>query len=102
MVDGWVSVKYRAHNPDFSEILWREQYDKDYFIAKRQEYVSQGIPDVYSQEWLNTPIDESLAYFKRADLRDFADEDRNLLKTPEWHRRFNFYIGTDLAVLLRR
>jgi predicted phage terminase large subunit-like protein len=98
MVDGWVSVKYRAHNPDFSEILWKEQYDKEYFVAKRQEYVSQGIPDVYSQEWLNTPIDETLAYFKRADLRDLADEDRNLLKIPEWHRRFNFYIGTDLAV----
>lgn len=98
VVDGWVSMKYKAHNPDFSEILWKEHYDKDHFVAKRQEYVAQGIPDVYSQEYLNTPIDESLAYFKRSDIRDFTDEDRELLKTPEWHKRFNFYIGTDLAV----
>jgi predicted phage terminase large subunit-like protein len=98
VVDGWVSMKYKAHNPDFSAILWKEHYDKDHFHAKRQEYVAQGIPDVYSQEYLNTPIDESLAYFKRGDLRDFTDEDRELLKTPEWHKRFNFYIGTDLAV----
>lgn len=98
LVDGWVSVKYRAHNPDFSQVLWKENYDKEYFIAKRQEYVSQGIPDVYSQEFLNTPIDESLAYFRRADMRDFSDEDRELLKTAEWNKRFNFYIGTDLAV----
>lgn len=98
VVDGWVSIKYKAHNPDFSEVLWKENYDREYFIAKRQEYVAQGIPDVYSQEFLNTPIDESLAYFRRADLRDFTDEDRSLLKTAEWHKRFNFYIGTDLAV----
>ena len=98
VVDGWVSVKYRAHNPDFSEILWKENYDKHYFVSKRQEYVAQGIPDVYSQEWLNTPIDETLAYFRRADLRDFSDDDKNLLKQPGWHKQFNFYIGTDLAV----
>jgi predicted phage terminase large subunit-like protein len=98
VVNGWTSVKYRAHNPDFSEILWKEHYDKEYFIAKRQEYIAQGIPDVYSQEWLNTPIDETLAYFRRADLRDFSEEERELLKTGEWYKRFNFYIGTDLAV----
>jgi predicted phage terminase large subunit-like protein len=98
VVNGWVSMKYRAHNPDFSEILWNDFYDKDYFIAKRQEYVAQGIPDVYSQEYLNTPIDETLAYFRRADLRDFTEEDRELTKTAEWQKRFNFYIGTDLAV----
>jgi predicted phage terminase large subunit-like protein len=98
VVDGWVSIKYRAHNPDFSEILWSEHYDKEYFHGKRQEYIAQGIPDVYSQEYLNTPIDETLAYFRRADMRDFTDDDRALLKTAEWYKRFNFYIGTDLAV----
>ena len=94
----WKSVKYRAHSPDFSKILWSARYDKDFFMTKRQEYVEQGLPDVYSQEYLNVPLDESLAYFRRSDLRDFTDEDRNLLKTPDWKRRFNIYIGTDLAV----
>ena len=98
VVNGWISVKYRAHNPDFSEILWSEHYSKEDFIAKRNEYIAQGIPDVYSQEYLNTPIDESLAYFRRADLRDLADVDRELLKTSDWKKRFNFYVGSDLAV----
>lgn len=95
---GWVSVKYRAHNPDFSKILWKQNYDAQYFKELRQEYVEQGIPDVYSQEYLNTPIDESLAYFKRNDFQDFSETDKALLETSGWQKHFNFYIGTDLAV----
>jgi predicted phage terminase large subunit-like protein len=98
VVNGWVSVKYKAHNPDYSEILWKENYTKQWFMEKREEYVAQGIPDVYSQEFLNTPIDESLAYFKRVDFRDLSEQDRTFMATPEWKRQFNFYIGTDLAV----
>jgi predicted phage terminase large subunit-like protein len=94
----WKSVKYKAHTPDFSGILWPEQYDKDWFVSKRQEYLDQGLPDVYSQEFLNIPLDESIAYFKRADFKDFNETDRALLKQPDWKKRFNFYIGTDLAV----
>lgn len=97
-VRGWVSVKYKAHNPDFSEILWKENYDKDWFVEKREEYIAQNIPDVYSQEFLNTPIDESMSYFKRADFRDISEADREFQKKPDWKKFFNFYIGTDLAV----
>lgn len=95
---GWKSVKYRAHTADFSEILWPEQYDRQWFIDKRQEYVDQGLPDVYSQEFLNIPLDELLAYFKRGDFKDYTEEDRALFKLNDWKKRFNFYIGTDLAV----
>jgi predicted phage terminase large subunit-like protein len=97
-VSGWVSVKYKAHSPDFKEILWKENYDASYFKELRQEYVDQGIPDVYSQEYLNTPIDESLSYFKRHDFLDYSEVDRALLNTADWSKHFNFYIGTDLAV----
>jgi predicted phage terminase large subunit-like protein len=67
-------------------------------MEKRQEYLDMGLPDVYSQEFLNIPLDESLAYFKRSDLKDFSEVDRELLKQPDWKKRFNFYVGTDLAV----
>lgn len=95
---GWVSVKYKAHTPDFSEILWPQLYGKEWFINKRNELIEQGIPDVYSQEYLNEPIDESLAYFKRTDFRDFTELDRELMQKKDWKKFFNFYIGTDLAV----
>ena len=95
---GWKSVKYRAHNADYSEILWREHYNKEWFIAKRQEYLDQGLPDVYSQEFLNIPLDESIAYFRRSDFKDMTDVDREILKKKDWKKHYNFYIGTDLAV----
>jgi len=86
----WLSVKYRAHNEDFTKILWPTHYDKDYFVSLRQDYVDRGMPDVYSQEILNTPIDESVAYFKRGD---FTAETQDEKKT-----RLNYYISADLAI----
>lgn len=94
----WKSVKYKAHNPDFTEILWPEHYDKEWFISKRQEYLDQGLPDVYSQEFLNIPLDESIAYFRRSDFKELTEADEDLFKPLEWKKNFNFYIGTDLAV----
>lgn len=95
---GWRAVKYRAHNADFSELLWPSLYDKAWFVEKRNEYVSNGIPDVYSQEYLNYPLDETLSFFRRSDFTDFSDADRALFKTPDWKKRFNVYVTSDLAV----
>lgn len=86
----WLAVKYRAHNEDFTKILWPTHYTKDYFVSLRQDYVDRGMPDVYSQEILNTPIDESVAYFKRGD---FLAETQDEKKT-----RLNYYITADLAI----
>lgn len=94
----WKAVKYKAHTPDFEQILWKDRYDKEFFLAKRNEYIEQGLPDVYSQEYLNIPIDESLAYFKRSDFREFTEQDKEFMSKPDWKKLYNFYIGTDLAV----
>jgi predicted phage terminase large subunit-like protein len=89
-IKGWRSVKYRAHNDDFSEILWPQRWPKDRLIEERQSFIDQGIGDKYSQEYLNIPIDESIAYLKRQDFLPMDDEDRD--------RIVNFYITADLAV----
>jgi predicted phage terminase large subunit-like protein len=94
----WKAVKYRAHTHDFGKILWHTRYSKDFFVSKRNEFIDQGLPDVYSQEYLNVPLDESLAYFKRTDFKDLTEQDRDYMKMADWKRRYNFYIGTDLAV----
>jgi len=88
--NSWISVKYRAHTDDFKSILWPERYTKDYFIAKRNEYLEQGIPDVYSMEYLNIPIDESVAFFKRRDFVHMTEEDKK--------KKLNYYITADLAI----
>jgi len=94
----WCSVKYRAHNPDFSEILWKELYSASHFRKLRQQHIEDGMADVYSQEYLNYPIDENLAFFRRSDFTDYSDADRVKFDGREWLKTHNIYIGSDLAV----
>lgn len=94
----WLSVRYRAHNEDFSEILWPEMYDREFFEAKRNHLIEQGIGEIYAQEYLNYPIDESTAYFKRNDFLEIMDLDLKAIKYKD--KNVNYYIGVDLAVSL--
>jgi predicted phage terminase large subunit-like protein len=52
-----------------------------------------GLLDVYNQEYLNNPTDESTAYFRKDDMLP-------MLTDKEDHRetRKTFYIGVDLAI----
>lgn len=86
----WLSVKYRAHNDDFTKFLWPSHYDKDWYLSVRQDYMDRGLPDVYSQEYLNIPIDESVAYFKKSDFLAETQEDKKA--------RLNTYVAVDLAI----
>jgi predicted phage terminase large subunit-like protein len=49
--------------------------------------MTQGFPEGYSQEYLNFPIDEDNAYFKRGDFKPLGDE------CPEI-----YYVSADLAI----
>jgi predicted phage terminase large subunit-like protein len=86
----WRSIKYRAHTPDFSQILWPARYSKEYFKTRMEEFAKAGMTDLYSQEYLNNPIDETHAYFKRSDFlaRTEADKEKPL----------HFYVSVDLAI----
>jgi predicted phage terminase large subunit-like protein len=86
----WKSARYRAHTNDFAHILWKSRFNEQFFREKYADYLAQGLPDAYSQEYLNVPIDESVAYFKRSDFIPMTDEDR---KKP-----LNYYITVDLAI----
>lgn len=86
----WLAVKYRAHTDDFRKILWPARFDKDHFVTLRQEYVDQGMPESYSQEYLNIPIDESVSYFRRTDFLPATKEDRA--------KTLHYYISVDLAI----
>lgn len=86
----WRSVKYKAHNHDFSEVLWPERHPAESLKKIRQEYIEQGLPDVYSQEYLNIPLDEARTYFKRSDFLPMREED--------YAKKKNFYVACDLAI----
>jgi predicted phage terminase large subunit-like protein len=90
LTGGWFSIKYRAHNADFSRILWPDRWPKEKLKQTRERYISQGIPDAYSQEYLNYPVDESVAYYKRKDFLETKDEHRQ--------QKLHIYITVDLAI----
>lgn len=87
---GWVSAKYRAHSDDYGEILWPERFSAERFRVIRAEYEAMGILDVYGQEYLNDPIDESTAYFRRSDLQAMPEGAAGVRK--------EYYAGVDFAI----
>ena len=86
----WRCVKYRAHNQDYSAILWPQRKTKAFFEELRHDFVEQGIPEVYACEYLCNPVDDSIRYFRKGDFLHMTEEDRKKNK--------QFYITADLAI----
>lgn len=86
----WKSVRYRAHNPEFTAVLWPSRFTQRDFESLYQMYVGMGNTDLYSQEQLNRPIDTANSYFKPSDFKECP---RDLHK-----KALNYYITCDLAI----
>jgi predicted phage terminase large subunit-like protein len=95
----WRSVRYRAHSENFEQILWDTRYTAEDYQIKKESYLKQGIPEVYSQEFLNYPVDEGTAYFKR---KDFIEIPRHALEAIR-HRekKLTYYAAVDFAISTR-
>lgn len=86
----WKSMLFRAHDEDFSHLLWPQMYPKARLQAIRKDFAEQGMLDIYGQEYLNDPIDQTTAYFRKDDFLPMAEEDFKRFKT--------FYCSGDLAI----
>lgn len=88
----WRSERFKAHASydDFSGLLWPERWDEERLRAVRAQYDAQGMPEGYSQEYLNVPMAESTSYFRKGDFLPMTDEDRKKRKV--------FYAVGDLAI----
>jgi predicted phage terminase large subunit-like protein len=86
----WKSIKYRAHNEDFSKLLWPEMKSAKEFRMMRDDYSRQGLSDIYSQEILNVPMDVTNSFFKKADF--------NPMKVADLDKKMVYYATCDLAV----
>ncbi len=86
----WRTVLYRAHNHDYSKILWPERKTKQFFEELRQDFQEQGMPEVYACEYMNNPVDDSIRYFRKGDFLPLTEEDRKKNK--------QFYVTADLAI----
>jgi predicted phage terminase large subunit-like protein len=102
----WKSVLFKAHvggHPSEiksnKDILWSDHKffkDKEHWLHKYQTAVSNGHPESYAQEYLNRPLDESLAFFRRSDLLPMTDDDHKDIATGR--KPLLFYAGGDLAI----
>ena len=86
----WRSVKYRAHTDDYSKLLWPERKSVEEFKLLKEDYARQGLSDVYSQEMLNIPLDETDTFFRKADFHPMRTEDKK--------KKMVYYATCDLAV----
>lgn len=86
----WKAVKYRAHDEGMNLFLWPERKSKEDFVQLKQDFKEQGIPEVYSCEYLCNPIDDSIRFFKKSDFLPMHKED--------YKREVNYYISGDFAI----
>ena len=99
----WKSVVYVAHegsNPSDitsnKEILWPERFSKAYFIEKYQEAVDIGLPEAYSQEQLNRPLDDTHALFRKSDFVGMTESEKEEIASGR--KPLTHYCGIDLAI----
>ena len=87
----WVTRRFRAHKSfdDFSELLWPERWPEERLRQERENYADN--PSGYSQEYLNQPIAEADAYFRKTDFRPMEDRDYKSPKT--YYASIEFAIG---------
>lgn len=86
----WMGVKYRGHDDDFTEFLWKERYDEEWFRQKQREFAELGQMDIYGQEYLNNPIDPTTSYFRPSDFIEMGEHDFDSRKT--------YYAAADFAI----
>ncbi|MEB3214052.1 MAG: phage terminase large subunit [Leptolyngbyaceae bacterium] len=89
-VGAWVTVKYRAHSRDWTKLLWPERKTIKGFKELRDDFIAQGIPEVYACEYLCDPVDDSIKFFKKTDLHSLTSEDRD--------KELKYYISGDFAI----
>jgi len=72
----WRGKIYKAHKSfnDFSSVLWPEQWNAETLRKKQLNYIEQGTPEYYSQEYLNDPVDQHDQYFKQEDFLEMEEE----------------------------
>lgn len=84
----WVGVCFKAHDENFENILWEDRWPEQRLRELRGVFGKQNNLAGYSREYLNEPVDESDAYFKRKWFKFYKDVPDNL----------TYYISSDFAV----
>ena len=88
----WTTLFFKAHRSfeDFRDLLWPDQYDEQWYRDERQRFIDDEDGPGYSQEYLNTPLDDALAFLGSAGFLPMEAHD---FMAPK-----RIKIGCDFAV----
>lgn len=88
----WTALLFRAHRAfnDFRDILWPEMFSEADLREEKQRFVEDDDAPGYSQEYLNEPLDDALAFFPAAGFLGMEQKD--------WVAPKRVKIGCDFAV----
>lgn len=88
----WLTRRFCAHADydDFSGLLWPDRFPEERLRGIRAKYEAQGMPEGYGQEYLNVPMVEQSAYFRKTDFLPMTVEDRK--------KRKRYYALADFAI----
>jgi predicted phage terminase large subunit-like protein len=99
----WHSVVYAAHEGNTpyeleneKDTLWPARFGKTWFIRKYEEAQSLGKTDGYSQEYLNKPLDDANAMFRKADFVPMTEQEKKDIDSGR--KPLVHYMGVDLAI----
>ena len=88
----WTMLFYKAHNSysDFTGLLWPERWTEEKLRSVQMEHEGDGDSAGYSQEYLNTPLDDNETFLKKENFLPMAEEDYLSQKI--------YIAGTDWAI----
>lgn len=88
----WKTLFYKAHRSynDFSELLWPERWTAEDLRNRQIEFEEDGDAAGYSQEFLNTPLDNNERFLRK---------DNFIAMTADDHEQEKIYlVGADFAI----
>ncbi len=90
----WKHLFYEAEDGDFKNLLWPEKFSEEILREIQQDYIEDGNPEGYSQEYRNQPVDITRAYFKSDYFYDFERDSDGVWIKPN----LEYFAAADFAI----
>lgn len=99
----WKGILYKAHigNDPYEiqtrdDILWPDRFPKQKLMDDYESAKELGKQDAYFQEYLNKPLDDSMAIFRKGDFVSASQEELDAIASGR--KPLLYYAGGDLAI----
>lgn len=94
----WKSLRYAAHNPDFSKILFPGKFSKESLQEMMAEFDEQGKLDMYYREMLNLAVATGDTLFQEHQFQPMEYEDKDGKRIDRWQRHMEYFVTIDFAI----